>query len=157
MRVPPASPTSADAGSGPFAAELALVDGLRQATLLLAGAAVQRFGTALEEQQEVLAGLADLTIVLFALESTVIRADQAINEAHDRAAVHGDLARAAVSGRIGAAEMTARWLAASVAEGDDARLLQAGIRRLLRTDPVDLVAASRTVAGHVNRSIGYPL
>src|SRR5207249_2532051 len=50
----------ADAGpAGSLAAERALVHGVRQATLLLAGSAVQRFGTALEDQQELLAGLAD--------------------------------------------------------------------------------------------------
>jgi alkylation response protein AidB-like acyl-CoA dehydrogenase len=153
----PGSPIAAETIGGPLAAERAVVDGLRQATLLLAGAAVQGFGTSLEEQQEVLAGLADLTIALFALESTVIRAEQAADEAPDRAAIHLDLARAAIASRIGAAEITGRWLAASVAEGDDARLLQAGIRRLLRTEPVDLVSATRTVARHVNRSGGYPL
>jgi alkylation response protein AidB-like acyl-CoA dehydrogenase len=153
----PASTTFTGTGDGPLGAERALVDGLRQATLLLAGAAVQRFGAALEEQQEILAGLADLAIALFSLESSVIRADQAIDEARDRAAIHLDLARAAVAGRIGAAEITARSLAASVAEGDDARLLQAGIRRVLRSDPVDLVRATRTVEGHVSQEIGYPL
>src|SRR6266508_2452195 len=45
---------------GPLAAERAIVAATRTATLLLAGAAVQRFGTGLEEQQEVLADLADL-------------------------------------------------------------------------------------------------
>jgi alkylation response protein AidB-like acyl-CoA dehydrogenase len=143
--------------SGPLATERALLDGLRQATLLLAGAAMQRFGTALEEQQEILAGLADLAIALFALESTIVRAEQAVGEAPGEAAIHLDLARAAADARIGSAELTARWLAASVAEGDDARLLQAGVRRLLRADPVDVVARSRSVATHVNRALGYPL
>jgi hypothetical protein len=71
--------------------------------------------------------------------------------------MHVDLAGAAVDGRLGSAELTARSLAATVADGDDARLLQAGIRRLFRADPSDVVARSRAVASHVSRATGYPI
>jgi hypothetical protein len=137
-------------------AEARLVDGLRQVTLLLAGAAVQRFGTALEEQQEILAGIADLSIGVLALESTILRAGQAVSEAADRASVHLDLARLAVADRIGPAELTARTLAASVATGDDARVLQAGVRRLLRSEPIDRVPLASSVAAAVLMAGGYP-
>ena len=150
---------SADAGATGdrvLAAEARLVDGLRQVTLLLAGAAVQRFGTALEEQQEVLAGLADLSIGVLALESTILRAEQAPSDAPARADVHRELARLAVIDRIGQAELTARSLASSVATGDDARVLQAGVRRLLRSEPVDRVPLARGVAAAVLAAGGYP-
>ncbi len=153
-----AGPSGDAAGpGGPFAAEHRIVDGLRQATLLLAGAAVQRFGTALEEQQEVLAGLADLAIAVLALETVVLRAEQAAVEAPARADDHAVLARLAVADRVGPAELTARTLAASVAEGDDARLLQAGVRRLLRADPVDRVPMARKAAASVMAAGGYPV
>ncbi len=145
-----------DTGDRALAAETRLVDGLRQATLLLAGAAVGRFGTALEEEQEILAGIADLSIGVLALESTILRAEQAAAEAGDRASVHRDLARLAVTDRIGQAELTARTLAASVATGDDARVLQAGVRRLLRSEPVDRVPLARGVAAAVLAAGGYP-
>jgi len=183
---PGAGPGSGD-GSGdapggrPFAAERAVVDATRQVTLLLAGAAVQRFGTALDEEQELLAGLADLAIDLFAMESAVVRAEAAQGAAGrggtgqgetgqgetspsaagqgraSRGEILADLARLVVVERIGPVELTARTLAARVAEGDDARLLQAGIRRLFRGDPVDAIACGRRVAEHVTRSGGYPV
>jgi len=147
----------ADAGpAGSLAAERALVHGVRQATLLLAGSAVQRFGTALEDQQELLAGLADLAIAVLTMESAVVRAEQAVVDAPARADVHGDLARLVVADRVGPAEILARSLAATVAEGDDARMLQAGVRRLLRGEPVDRIALVRRVAGHVSAAAGYP-
>jgi len=141
---------------GPLAAERALVDGVRQVTLLLAGSAVQRFGTALEDQQELLAGLADLAIAVLTMESAVIRAEQAIHDAPERADLHLDLARLVVADRVGPAELIARSLAATVAEGDDARILQAGARRLLRGEPVDRIALARRVAAHVTTAGGYP-
>jgi alkylation response protein AidB-like acyl-CoA dehydrogenase len=147
----------ADAGpAGSLAAERALVDGLRQVTLLLAGSAVQRFGTALEDQQELLAGLADLAIAVLTMESAVIRAEQAVNDDQRRADVHQDLARLVVADRVGPAEILARSLAATVAEGDDARMLQSGARRLLRGEPVDRIAIVRRVAAHVTAAGGYP-
>ena len=139
---------------GELAAERALVAATRTATLLLAGAAVQRFGTGLEEQQEVLAGLADLAIDLFAMESAVERAATAEGAA---APLHLDLARLVVGERGASVEQRAKALAPSVAEGDDARTLVAGIRRLLRAEPIDRIALGRRVAAAVREHNGYPV
>jgi alkylation response protein AidB-like acyl-CoA dehydrogenase len=148
--------------AGSLGAEAALVDGARQVTLLLAGAAVQRFGTEMEEQQELLAGLADLVSGVLTMESAVVRARQAASETGgetdpERAARHVDLARVVVADRIAELELRARSLAGSLAEGDEARLLMSGIRRLLRADPVDRIALARRVASHVLAAGGYPV
>ena len=146
-----------DGGSGPLAAERRLVEGSRQLTLLLAGAAVQRFGTGLEEQQEVLAGLADLAIATLTLESAVLRAEAAaVSHAGDPAALV-DLAKLVVADRVGPVELTARAVAARVADGDDARLLLSGVRRFLRSDPVDSIELVRRVAARVTAAVGYPV
>jgi alkylation response protein AidB-like acyl-CoA dehydrogenase len=136
---------------GALAAERSAVAATRTATLLLAGAAVQRFGTGLEDQQEVLAGLADLSIDLFAMESSVERAAAAGTP------IHLDLARLVVAERAASVEQRARALAPSVAEGDDARTLVAGIRRLMRADPIDRIALGRLVAAAVREHNGYPV
>ena len=136
---------------GPLAAERGAVAATRTATLLLSGAAVQRFGTGLEEEQELLAGLADLAIDLFAMESVVERAVRA------SAPIHTDLARLVVADRAAAVEARAKSLAARVADGDEARTLVAGIRRLMRADQIDRIAISRRIAGAVTGSEGYPL
>jgi alkylation response protein AidB-like acyl-CoA dehydrogenase len=140
---------------GPFATEEASVSAARTATLLLAGAAVQRHGTALEAEQEVLAGLADLSIDLFAMESSLERARLAAGGAS--ASVHADLARLVVADRAAQVESRAKSLGASLAEGDEARTLVAGLRRLLRGEPVDRIALGRRVAASVIARGGYPV
>jgi len=135
--------------SGPFAVEEAAVAATRTVTLLLAGAAVQRYGTAIEEEQEVLAALADLAIALFTMDSAVGRAAQS------GTAVQADLARLLVAERIGGVELRAKAVAARLAEGDEARTLVAGMRRLLRGEPVDQVALGRRVAAAVIAADGY--
>ena len=136
---------------GELAAERAAVAATRTVTLLLSGAAVQRFGAGLEDQQEVLAGLADLSIDLFAMESVVERAMAA------GGGIHPDLARLAVAERAGAVEQRAKQLAGSVAEGDEARTLVAGVRRLLRGEPSDAIVVGRRVAATVIARSGYPI
>jgi alkylation response protein AidB-like acyl-CoA dehydrogenase len=144
--------------AGPLVAEAALVEGARQVTLLLAGAAVQRFGTDLEEQQELLAGLADLVTGVLTMDSAVARARQAASETDlERAERHVDLARVVVADRIAELELRARSLAGSLAAGDEARLLMSGVRRFLRADPVDRIALARRVASHVLAAGGYPV
>jgi alkylation response protein AidB-like acyl-CoA dehydrogenase len=150
---------------GPLAPERAAVAATRTVTLLLAGTAVQQFGAALEEEQEVLAGLADLAIDLFAMESAVERADAAARAARpgtmapglSAPAVHLDLARLVVAERATAVEGRARSLAASVAEGDEARTLAAGIRRLMRSEPIDRIALARRIGAAVKARTGYPV
>jgi alkylation response protein AidB-like acyl-CoA dehydrogenase len=142
--------------SGPLAAEEAAVSATRTVTLLLAGAAVQRFGTELEQQQELLAGLADLAIDLFAMESGLERARQSAADGVTSAETHAALARLVVADRVGAVEPRAKGLAAGIMAGDDARTLIAGIRRLLRGDPIDRIALGRRVAASVIDSRGYP-
>ncbi len=142
---------------GPFAFEDGALAATRTVTLLLSGAAVQRYATALEAEQELLAGLADLAIDLFAMESAVEHARQAARDGVASASVHADLARATVLERLGNVERRAKALAAAVADGDEARTLVAGIRRMLRADPVDGIAIGRRIAEVVNRRGGYPV
>jgi alkylation response protein AidB-like acyl-CoA dehydrogenase len=139
---------------GPFGVEQSAVANARTATLLLAGAAVQRHGTSLENEQEILAGLADLAIDLFAMESSLERA--LLASSAPSASVHADLAQLVVAERSAAVETRAKALGASLAEGDEARTLVAGLRRLLRGEPIDRIAIGRRVAASVINRGGYP-
>ncbi len=77
------SPTIGGNGdmSGPLAEERRLIDAARRAALFTAGAATQKYLADLENQQEILGGIADMAIDVFAAESAVLRAA--------RTAMHG--------------------------------------------------------------------
>lgn len=150
----PSADVRSPGGGGSLRARL---EGLRQATLLLAGSAVTRFGADLEAQQEILAGLADLAIAAFTGESVVLRAEQAVADDPTRAAIHLDLATLIVDDLVASAELVARRVAAAVGAGDEARVLAAALRRLFRSDPVDLVAVGQRVAGTVVAAGGGPI
>ncbi len=134
---------------GPLDEELRQVRAMRTALLVAAGAAVQRFGDRLEDEQEVLYRLADLAIALFAAESSVLRARRSGD------ALQADLARLVVASSMTDVERNAGEVAARVQEGDDRRMMLAGLRRLMRREPLDVVALRRGVAAALVARGGY--
>ncbi len=134
---------------GPLDEELRQVRAMRTALLVAAGAAVQQFGDRLEDEQEVLYRLADLAIALFAAESSVLRARRSGD------ALQVDLARLVVASAMTDIERISGEVAARVREGDDRRMMLAGLRRLMRREPLDLVALRRGVAAALVGRGGY--
>ena len=70
-------PPSFDAGTDadePLAREAAVLTAVKKMALFAAGVASQRFMTALQNEQEVMADLADIISQIYALESALLRA-----------------------------------------------------------------------------------
>ena len=65
-------------GDEPLAQEKYLVKNAKKIAVLAAGAAAQRFGAKLEQEQEVLVNIANIANQLYAMESAVIRTAKAI-------------------------------------------------------------------------------
>ncbi len=136
-------------GGAPLDEELRQVRAMRTALLIAAGAAVQRYGERLDEEQEVLYRVADAAIALFAAESAVLRARASAD------ALQAGLARLVTARSIAAVEHATAEVATRVQEGDDRRMALAGLRRLLRREPVDFVALRRSVAAALVERGGY--
>jgi alkylation response protein AidB-like acyl-CoA dehydrogenase len=134
----------------PLDPELAAVDDLKRLVLLIAGAAVQRFGMKVEEEQEVLAAIADGAIDAYAAETALLRARRLGTDAHLA------MARVALAGAKARAGQAAATALPRLADGDDVRLLLSAARRLTKTDPIDLIALRRSVADAVLAADGYP-
>ena len=129
---------------------------IKKIALFAAGVASQRFMTALEEQQEIMADLADMIIHVFALESALLRARKIVgagrNTAEAAAAMTGLLADEA----MGLAEQAARRVLAACGEGDELRTQLAILRRLARVAPADSIKLSRVAARHCIEVERYP-
>ncbi|MFN3285850.1 MAG: acyl-CoA dehydrogenase family protein, partial [bacterium] len=142
---------------GALGEEARLVEGMRKATLLVAGVAVQKQLDRLEELQEVLGWIADLATEVFAAESAVLRAQKAAARQDPKAALLATLTRAYVYEALPRVESAARHVLAAVDEGDSLRTELAGLRRFLRYTPANLVALQRAVAEAVVQVGGYPV
>src|SRR5438270_344340 len=64
-----AGPSIGDGPEGPLAAERALVAGAKRLALFAAGAASQKYMTALQDEQEIMGALADIIMETYAMES----------------------------------------------------------------------------------------
>jgi alkylation response protein AidB-like acyl-CoA dehydrogenase len=151
---PPSFDSSNDTGA-PLEREAQVLTAARKMALFAAGVASQRFMTALQDQQEVMADLADMIAQVYALESALLRAGKLSGKgaAEVAAAMTGMLAEETMS----LAEQAARRVLAACGEGDMLRTQLAILRRLARSTPVDVVALSRTVARQAIQLERYPV
>jgi alkylation response protein AidB-like acyl-CoA dehydrogenase len=123
--------------------------GAKNIGLLLLGVAYQKFRDKTEDQQEVVAGITDVLMNGYAMESALLRAEKTGREnASDMAAVFASEAMDAI-------ESTARTVLAACSEGDTLRTNLAVLRRLAKREPVDIIALRRKVAKRLIDSSRY--
>ena len=140
-------PGSAEPLEGPLATERTMVANAKKATLMLAGAAVQKYMTGLAEQQEILGALADMVMETFAMDSAVLRTQKLI-EANGEAKSKLVLAMTQVSltQSMDKIEAAAKRVVAAVAEGDMLRTQLVILRRLFKYEPFNVIALTRQIA-----------
>jgi alkylation response protein AidB-like acyl-CoA dehydrogenase len=127
-----------------LAEEARAVGAFKKVVLMISGAAMQRYGEKLQDEQEVLSYLADILIDTYASESALLRAQSAASGA--LAELHADAARAYVHEAAGRIELAARHCLAAMADGDVLRTQLAALRRLLKVTPANTVAMRRRLA-----------
>ena len=136
-----------EAGTGVLAEEARIVRMVKKAALFAAGVAVQKYLETIEDQQEVLAAIADLVIETFAMESGLLRAERAVaRQGEAAAALKVAMIRTYVNDAVARVDATAKTVLGAVEEGDTLRTELAGLRRLLRYTPVNTVALRRQIA-----------
>ncbi len=147
-----------DSGAGePLAREAAVLAAVKKMALFAAGVASQRFMTGLEEQQEIMADLADMISHVYALESALLRAQKLARAGRSSAEVAAAMTGLLADEAMGLAEQAARRVLAACGEGDALRTQLAILRRLARFTPADVVGLSRTVAKHAIALERYPV
>ncbi len=133
--------------SVPFAAEKALIASLKQAFLVLAGSGVQKFMDTIKDEQEILLAVADLAINIFAIESTVLRAEKILPKLSESRKVSINAAVKVFTFNANEkAASAARRSAYYIEEGDTLTMLLAGIRRFTKYDATGLLKAKRQLA-----------
>ncbi|HEX5430778.1 MAG TPA: acyl-CoA dehydrogenase family protein [Bryobacteraceae bacterium] len=134
---------------GPGAGGSDPVANTKKIGLLLLGAAYQRFREKIEEQQEILAGITDVLMDGYAMESALLRARKTGKEnAQDMAAVFA-------SDAMDRIEISARRVLAACSEGDALRANLAVLRRFAKRDPIDTIGLRRAIAARLLDATRY--
>jgi alkylation response protein AidB-like acyl-CoA dehydrogenase len=145
-----------EAPTGPFAEEEKSLEQAKKIFLLASGTAMQKFREQLAEQQEIVAALADIVMDVYAMESTLRRAQKASAVRGEAASVMGDAARAFIYDAMDHVEKDARTALTAAAEGDTLITQLAVLRRFSKHAPLDTIAIRRRVAEAVLAQDRYP-
>lgn len=140
-----------------LAREAAVLASAKKIALFAAGVASQRFVSGLEEQQEIMAALADMIAQLYALESSMLRAQKLTAAGRSNATVAAAMTGLLADESMNLAESAARRVLAACGEGDLLRTQLAILRRLARYTPANATALSRSVARCCIDVEKYPL
>jgi butyryl-CoA dehydrogenase len=137
-----AGPGERIAFEGPLAEERAILANAKRLGLFCAGAASQKFGMELGEQQEVMGMLADILAEVLVLESTVLRTEKM----QGRNGLAVKLTKYYAARSFSVISAAAERLLGAVAEGDMLRTQMTIFRRLTKHEPANTVALGRAIA-----------
>src|SRR6202023_439189 len=152
------APSATEELEGVLADERKLVGQAKKLGLFVSGAATQKYMQAIQDQQEIMGAIADMTIETYAMESAVLRA-QNITEAKREAgaAMPIGMSRVYLSQAMEKIEAAAKKVIASVADGDMLRTQLAVLRRLAKHEPFNTIELRQQIAQKVIERGKYTL
>lgn len=148
-----AGPAAREERTGELAAQYLLLASAKKLSLFCAGAASQKYGTALADEQEVMGALADMMMEVLVMESCILRTEKM--QGRSRLAVKMTKYYAARAFRV--LETSAERVIGAVAEGDMLRTQMTIFRRLAKHDAENTVALGREIAAAITEAGRYTL
>ncbi len=120
-----------------------VIENAKKIGLFILGAAFQKYQGAIEEQQEIVAAIADILMNCYALESALVRARKCGREnANDMATVFASEAMEAI-------HTAARTVAAACSESDALCANLAVLQRLASLEPVNTIGLRRRISARL--------
>lgn len=150
----PAASGMAGAG-GVLEDEQRAIAAFKKVGLMTLGLAMQRYGQALNDEQEVLMYIADILMDVYGAESALLRALDSASRKAPAADLQVDAVRVFVSDAAPRIDANAKSALAAMAEGDTLRTQLAALRRLLKVTPIDTVSPRRRIADEAVARRGY--
>jgi alkylation response protein AidB-like acyl-CoA dehydrogenase len=142
-----------DAPTGDFAEQEHSLAQAKKVFLFASGAAVEKFRDKLADNQEIVAALSNIVMDIYAIESSLRRAQKSSAGANSPMA---DAARAYTYDAMDRIEKEARTALAATSDGDTLATQLAVLRRLAKHAPIDVIALRRRVAQAVMAQDRYP-
>src|SRR3984885_3378692 len=128
--------------------EIDMVANAKKVGLFALGVAFMKYMTALEEQQEVVANIADILMNAYAMESASLRAEK-IARSGKNAENARDLAAVFAREAMDTIESAAKTVLATCGEGDALRTNLAVLKRFTKYEPVNMIGLRRKIAARM--------
>jgi alkylation response protein AidB-like acyl-CoA dehydrogenase len=152
-----AGPSFEETDDGVLSAEATVVANCKKIFLQSAGGAVQKYREKLADEQELVAALSNIVMEIYAMESSLLRAQKtASGKGQSAAQPMIDAARVFISEAAERVEHEAKRAIAALHEGDMLTTQMSVLRRFAKRAPVDTIALRRNVAAAVQSQDRYP-
>ncbi|WP_404404641.1 acyl-CoA dehydrogenase family protein [Jeotgalibacillus malaysiensis] len=131
----------------PLKQEEYLVKNAKKIGLLAAGLAAQKYGKALEAEQEILVNIADIVSLAYAMESSLLRTQKAVEksglEKNQQKVLYTQIFCQEAFNEI---EQHAKETLIAAESGDSLRMMLSALRKFTRFTPVNLIPTKREAA-----------
>ena len=140
-----------------FTEEKEMIAKLKKVFLMVAGAAVQKFGPDLDNHQQLLIAASDILIEIYMAESTILRTEKnAKRFGEDSQKVQIAMSKLYLYNAVSIIENRGKESIISFAEGDEQRMLLMGLKRFTKyTNYPDIVDLRRDIAEKVKAENKY--
>ena len=130
-----------------FSEEKEMIGKLKKAFLMVAGAAVQKYGMDLDAHQQLLMAAADMLIEIYMAESTVLRTEKlAKKQGEDKVQEQIAMAKLYLYKAVDVVTLKGKESIISFAEGDEQRMMLMGLRRFTKyTNMPNIVGLRETI------------
>eukprot|EP01133_Synstelium_polycarpum_P004872 gene4872-5661_t len=130
-----------------FAAEKKILKNLKKATLMVAGAAVQKLMMSLSKEQEILMNIADMASYVYVAESAMLRTEKLVSQKGEQACEGQlNLMRIYFVEAVDALQKAGKEALWAFAEGDELRMMMVGLRRFTKMEPFNVKELRQKVA-----------
>jgi alkylation response protein AidB-like acyl-CoA dehydrogenase len=147
---------STDVPEGVFGKEYKVIANVKKAILMTAGAAIQKYTTEIEHQQEILMGLADMMIEVYVAESSLVRVDKLIQrEGEEKHQIARECALVYLHEAVDKVANSGKEVIMGFAKGDELNVLLMGLKRFTKIEPQNLIESRRMIAEAAIRKNGY--
>ena len=124
-----------------------LIEGFKKCMLMVAGSAVQKLMQTLSKEQEILMNIADIAIMTYIAESTLLRVQKKIaTQGEADCAIDLAIVKTLIYDYADKIEKAAKDAIHSFAEGDEARMMLMGLKRFTKTESHNPKAARQLIA-----------
>ena len=139
-----------------LAYEKRVIANLKKAGLLVAGAAVQKLMMTLQKEQEILMNIADIIGTVYLAESTLLRVEKLVHFKNEQeVAGQIDMARIFLYNAVDKVYLAGKEALNSFAEGDELKMMLAGLRRFTKLESFNVKEARQRVAKLLIDANGY--
>ncbi|WP_188454043.1 acyl-CoA dehydrogenase family protein [Virgibacillus oceani] len=137
-------------GDEALAQEKYLLKNAKKMVLLGAGLAAQKFMQKLENEQEILVNLADMTAEVYNMEAAILRTEKAISKSGEEKNKQKLLyTQVYVQEAFNRIEADAKETLIAVESGDTLRMMLSSLRKLTRHTPTNVIAKKREIAAKI--------